>query len=62
MKNVSVPKTRLWIKAKAVWFGFHSRSPIAHGQVYRPCAIGDPRGRVAVRASSITAAGFADPG
>jgi hypothetical protein len=29
MKSASVPKTWLWIKAKAVWGGFDTKSPIA---------------------------------
>src|SRR4030067_664077 len=33
--------------------GFHKRSPIAYGWVHHPCAIGDPRGRVFVRAKSV---------
>jgi len=46
MKSASVQKTRLWIKAKAIWGGFYTRSSIA-------------RGRVLVRAqSTIRADGF----
>src|ERR1035437_9544973 len=51
-KKTSVQKTRLWIKARAVWGGFYTRSPIAHGCAFHPCAIGDPRGRLFVRAIS----------
>jgi hypothetical protein len=51
MKSVSVQKTRLWIKAKAVWGGFYTRSPIVHGCAFHPCTIGDPRGRLFVRAT-----------
>jgi hypothetical protein len=36
--------------------GFYPRSSIARGCAFHPCAIDDPRGRAAVRASSITAA------
>jgi hypothetical protein len=32
--------------------GFHQRSSIARGCAFHPCAIEDPRGRAAVRASS----------
>ena len=36
--------------------GFYTRSSIARGCAFHPCAIGDPRGRAAVRASaSVTA-------
>src|ERR1039458_8069201 len=52
IKTVSVQKTRLWIKARAVWRGFYTRSSIAHGCAVRPCAIDDPRGRFLVRATS----------
>src|ERR1039457_4836537 len=31
-------------------WGFYTRSPIAHGCAFHPCAIDDPRGRAAVRA------------
>src|ERR1035437_2850977 len=51
-KKTSVPKTRFWIKARAVWGGFYTRSPIACGCAFHPRAIGDPRGRDAVRASA----------
>src|SRR5450756_1797242 len=51
MKSASVQKTRLWLTPNAAW-GFYSRSPIAHGCAFHPCAIGDPRGRAAVRARS----------
>ena len=55
IKGASVQKTRLLKKA---WTrpGFNTRSPIARGCAFHPCAIGDPRGRDAVRASSVTAA------
>jgi hypothetical protein len=33
---------------------FYPRSPIARGCAFHPCAIDDPRGRAAVRASFIT--------
>jgi hypothetical protein len=32
--------------------GFHTRSSIAHGCAFHPCAIDDPRGRILVRAIS----------
>jgi hypothetical protein len=44
------------MKTKADWVCFYTRSPIARGWVHHPCAIDDPRGRVAVRASSSAAA------
>src|SRR5450756_99912 len=52
IKSASVQKTWLWIKARAVWGGFYTRSPIACGCAFHPRAIGDPRGRDAVRASA----------
>ncbi|MEK7438494.1 MAG: hypothetical protein AAB150_16590, partial [Pseudomonadota bacterium] len=36
------------------FFGFHTRSLIAHGCAFHPCAINDPRGRLFVRAKSQT--------
>jgi hypothetical protein len=33
-------------------WGFYTRSSIAHGCAFHPCAIDDPRGRAAVRARS----------
>src|SRR5450759_4159173 len=33
-------------------WGFYTRSSIAHGRVFHPCTIGDPRGRLFVRATS----------
>jgi hypothetical protein len=38
--------------------GFYTRSSIEHGCACHPCSIEDPRGRDAVRASSLAAAGF----
>jgi hypothetical protein len=32
--------------------GFNTRSLIAHGYAFHPCAINDPRGRILVRATS----------
>jgi hypothetical protein len=50
MKSASARKTRLWIKATIAWVCFYTRSPIAGGCAFHPHAIGDPRGRAAVRA------------
>jgi hypothetical protein len=52
MKSASVPKTWLWIKATTAWGCFYPRSPIVCGYAFYPHAIGDPRGRGAVRASA----------
>jgi len=46
MKSVSAQKTRLWIKARAIVGGFYTRSSIARGCAFHPCAIDDPRGRI----------------
>src|ERR1035437_7806374 len=51
MKSASAQKTRLLIKTRTA-LGFYPRSLIGRGRAFRPCAIGDPRGRAAVRASS----------
>jgi hypothetical protein len=55
MKSVSVPKTRLWIKATTAWVCLYPRSSIPHGCAFHPCAIEDPRGRDAVRARGAAA-------
>src|ERR1039458_4513780 len=60
MKSASVPKTWLWIKATASWGCLYTRSPIVCGCAFHPRAIGDPRGRGAVRASSSAAARVMD--
>ncbi|MFH1044587.1 MAG: hypothetical protein V1796_05965 [Pseudomonadota bacterium] len=52
-------KTRFWIKAKAVWGGFYTRSAIAHGCAFHPRAIDDPRGRLLVRAKNRNSAATA---
>ena len=44
-------KTRLWIKTRTAR-GFYTRSPIGCGCAFHPCPIGDPRGRLLVRATS----------
>src|SRR5450756_671626 len=51
MKSASVQKTRLWLTPNAAW-GFYTRSSIAHGCAFHPCAIGDPRRRLLVRATT----------
>src|SRR5450759_543656 len=53
MKSTSVQKTRLRLTANTAW-RFYPRSPIACGCAFHPYAIGDPRGRVAVRARGAT--------
>jgi len=55
MKSASVPKTRLWIKTTTAWVCLYPRSSIARGCAFHPCAIEDPRGRDAVRASAAAA-------
>src|SRR5450759_5007019 len=51
MKSASAQKTRLLIKTRTA-LGFYPRSLIGRGRAFRPCPIGDPRGRAAGRASS----------
>jgi hypothetical protein len=51
MKSASVQETRLWLTPNAAR-RFYTRSSIAHGCAFHPCAIDDPRGRLLVRATS----------
>ncbi len=52
IKSASIQKTRLWIKTKRFWGCLYTRWPIARGCAFHPCAIGDPREQLLVRAIS----------
>src|SRR5665647_3445482 len=51
MKSTSVQKTRLRLTPNTAW-RFYTRSSIARGYAFHPCAIDDPRGRFLVRATA----------
>jgi len=61
-KRIRIKKT-VMDKSKKSGFGvcLYPRSPIVRGCAFHPRAIGDPRGRAAVRASFVTAASIAEP-
>jgi hypothetical protein len=50
-KRIRTENTVMY-KNKSGLSGFHQKSSIARGCAFYPCAINDPRGRAAVRASA----------
>jgi hypothetical protein len=49
-KRIRTEHTVIDKSKKADWGGFYTRSSMAHGCAFHPCAIDDPRGRFFVRA------------